>query len=330
MLNTNIKSKIKELSKIRGNSEIIVYFTSNSRPENLFASNIASDVLPFLGTILEKLGKKKKISLFIFSLGGFLETPWPFVNIIKEYCEEFEVIVPDKAFSAATLICLGADKIIMTPKSLLSPVDPSADLQLSEKIRRNIQVEDIFGFIEFTKEKFGINKEELQIESLKLLSSEIPPSFLGSIYRTQKLISSLTKRLLSLHKDKIKEAELNKIVEKMTRDLFAHNHVINRREAKDDIGLPNIEYANEKEEKLINEIFSLYSDEMKLDREFDVKGYLGDNTSKQYDLVRSIIDSTDITYGFLSKYQINIVDDQFNILNTYNNWQLLNGGTNEH
>ena len=44
--------------------------------------------------------------------------------MIRLFCDEFEVIVPSKAHSTATLICLGADRVVMTKQATLGPIDP--------------------------------------------------------------------------------------------------------------------------------------------------------------------------------------------------------------
>lgn len=321
MITKKLLENLTALSKLRGNSEIILYLTS-TKPEPYFRTLIASDSLPLFGEILKKLGKQRKISLYLYSMGGFLETPWPLVNLIREFCDEFEVIIPDKALSAATLISLGADRIVMTPFSLLSPVDPSGELPMGEKTKRNIQIEDIAGFINFTKERYGIKKQELLIESLKILSEEIPPTFLGSINRTQNLIGSLTERLLDLHNQKLSKEIRDKVVNKMTKDLFAHNHFINRREAKEEIGLGSIiHYASEAEEKLINSIFDLYKRRMQLDRTFNIQGFLGDSPERTLTLNRLIIESRVMTYTLMSKYKVSKNEDRYNILDTSSTWE---------
>ena len=48
---------------------------------------------------------------------------WRFVNALRERVERFSVLVPQDAFSAATLLALGADEIVMHPYGCLGPVD---------------------------------------------------------------------------------------------------------------------------------------------------------------------------------------------------------------
>ena len=47
------------------------------------------------------------------------------INICRSYSNDrFEVIVPKKAKSAATMICMGASKILMSKTAELGPIDP--------------------------------------------------------------------------------------------------------------------------------------------------------------------------------------------------------------
>src|SRR3546814_9324606 len=48
--------------------------------------------------------------------GGNTAAAWRLVNLLRTFCNELEIIVPAKAMSAGTLMCLGADKIVMTKK----------------------------------------------------------------------------------------------------------------------------------------------------------------------------------------------------------------------
>jgi len=47
------------------------------------------------------------------------------IQVCRSYSgSDFEAIVPARAKSAATMVCLGSDRILMSPTSELGPVDP--------------------------------------------------------------------------------------------------------------------------------------------------------------------------------------------------------------
>ena len=112
---------IKKLETER-NSRVISYTTGDRPP---FATKIAGDIVPLLGSLLDGIGKVKKISLFLYTSGGDMLAPIRIVKLIRNHCDEFEVLVPYKAHSAGTLICLGADTIAMGKLGELTPVDPT-------------------------------------------------------------------------------------------------------------------------------------------------------------------------------------------------------------
>ncbi|MCB2295730.1 hypothetical protein LGK95_19840 [Clostridium algoriphilum] len=57
------------------------------------------------------LNLPKKISLILYTRCGNTLVGWSIVNLIRQFCDEFEVIVPSKALSTGTLICLGSNSI---------------------------------------------------------------------------------------------------------------------------------------------------------------------------------------------------------------------------
>ena len=79
-------------------------------------------------TLLEELifdcDPGKPLHVLLSSPGGDGETAIRMVRSMQTRCSELTVLVPDMAKSAATLLCLGADKIMMGPAGDLGPVDP--------------------------------------------------------------------------------------------------------------------------------------------------------------------------------------------------------------
>ena len=77
------------------------------------------------GSMLESVGETENIDLVIQSGGGQGTVAEKIVEMIRAYCKNrFRVIVPNLAKSAATMLALGADEIIMGVTSELGPIDP--------------------------------------------------------------------------------------------------------------------------------------------------------------------------------------------------------------
>lgn len=323
------KSLIEQLEDNRG-SRVIMYFTGEKIPPQQFATQIASDALPLFKNILEGFGQDtNKISLVLNTSGGQLETPWPLVNLIREYCKTFEVIVLEKALSAGTMVALGADKIVMLPYSQLSPVDPAAGIVDSEKKQvKRLEIEDIIGFIDFAKEKIGIAEQSSLAEVMKELAKEINPTMLGSVNRTHALVRRLAKNMLGLHRQKLTEKQTKEIVENLTQKLYSHRHLINRREAKEAVGFGNIiEFAKPETKELADKLFESCIELLEINKEFNPLKILGEDQEKTIQLSRAIVHSNKIKYNFKSTYQILKAPDpsgrQQLVVNTLNNQWLL-------
>lgn len=138
------------------NSRIVVYITGD-RPN--LSSKIATDAFPLFHKHLTNIGIQDKIDLFIYSTGGITMAGYALVNLFREFCSNFSVIIPFKALSTATLIALGANEIIMTKMGQLSPIDPSVEHPLGpsvpipgqQQLTVPVNVEDINAFVELAR-----------------------------------------------------------------------------------------------------------------------------------------------------------------------------------
>ncbi|TXH59879.1 MAG: hypothetical protein E6Q93_07900, partial [Burkholderiaceae bacterium] len=80
-----------------------------------------SDVLA-LYDVLGRLGKHDTIHLFIKSDGGSGQVSLRLVNLLRQHCRQLVALVPLECASAATMIALGADRILMGPTAYLTAV----------------------------------------------------------------------------------------------------------------------------------------------------------------------------------------------------------------
>src|SRR3989344_2056719 len=264
------KELIKKIEEQR-KSKVITYITSDRQgPVN---ARIAMDVVPIISKQLQKIGKVENIDLFLYSSGGDTMVPWRLVSMIREYCDKFCVIIPYKAHSAATMISLGADEIVMSDLSEISPIDPSTANVFNPADPTNpqnkipISVEDVMAYFDLAKNKFGIkNDEELAKIFNKFVESnpQIHPLALGNVNRIHNLIRILAKRLLKSHKSPMREEEIDKAVDYFTEKLYSHQYFIGRKEAKEDLGLKSVVYADDVLSDAMSKLYEEYKKEMEL------------------------------------------------------------------
>lgn len=315
----NTQDLIKKIEELR-NSKVITYLTSDKQgPVN---ARIAMDIVPIISNHLRKIGKTQNVDLFLYSAGGDTMVPWRLVSMIREYCDKFSVLVPYKAHSAATMISLGADEIAMSDLSELSPIDPSTANVFNPVDPQNpqnripISVEDVMAYFDLAKNKFGIkNDEDLAKIFNKFVESnpQIHPLALGNINRTHNLIRRLARRLLKSQQKPMGEEEIDKIVDDFTEKLYSHQYFIGRKEAKEDLGLKNVFFADEGLSKAMTDLFEEYKKEMGLGIIWNPENEIGVNAMQnKKDYKIAYIESSELSNYFelsleFRKQQINAV-----------------------
>jgi ClpP class serine protease len=85
---------------------------------------IFPDNMTYLEELLHPLDASKALHLLLASPGGDGETAIRIVRSLQSRCTELTILLPDMAKSAATILCLGADRIVFGPGGDLGPVDP--------------------------------------------------------------------------------------------------------------------------------------------------------------------------------------------------------------
>ena len=112
--------------------KLVTFFTSFRYPVQ-----IDDDDVDMLQSVLKNTNVSKGLALMISSPGGIGLSAERIVNVCKAYSgtNDFWVIVPGKAKSAATMISLGASKIYMAASSELGPVDPQFPISIGGRVR---------------------------------------------------------------------------------------------------------------------------------------------------------------------------------------------------
>lgn len=263
----NRKEILQKIETLRG-SKVVSYVTSDR--QGAVNARVAMDIIPIISAQLRAIGKTEKIDLVLYSAGGDTMVPWRLVSMIREYCDRFSVLVPYKAHSAATMIALGADEIVMSDMSELSPIDPStanvfnpADPQNPQN-RIPISVEEVMSYFDLAKNKFGI-KDDAELAKIfnKFVESDPPihPLALGNVNRTHNLIKVLAKRLLKSHKAPMAEDALDQVIGFLTEGLFSHQYLIGRKEAKEDLGIASVVFADNALSEALSSLYETYRDE---------------------------------------------------------------------
>jgi len=303
------KKIIEAIQESRG-SKVITYVMGDRQtrvPIAGMGAKLASEPQLLVYDHLRAMGKVKKIDLFLYTRGGEVDSVMPLANAIREFCEIFSVLVPFRAHSGGTLICLAADEIVMGPFGELSPVDPMTGNQfspvdeLNPKARKGISVEDVTSYIALAKDKnkVGLQGEAHILEVFKTLSQQVHPLALGHVNRVHAHIRMLAHKLLKLGQTRhIDEKEANEIVDTLTEKLYSHTHAIGRREAQQLLGPDIVKFASQEEEGMLWAMFEEYAGTMNLRERFNIREFMGDELKKEISVSGAFLESEKMSHVF--------------------------------
>lgn len=312
-------------------SKLLIYITSD-RPN--LGTQIASDILSPFTEHLDKIGDVERISLFMYTRGGNTLAAWTLVNLIRNFCKDFEVIVPFNCHSAGTLISLGANRIIMTKQATLGPIDPSVNGPLNPSIPGSnnpnakvpVSVEFVDAYLQMAKRELNISDQVALSNILIDLTKHIHPLTLGQVYKSKSQIQMLAEKLLA-HQN-ISEDSKKNIIKFLCSESGSHDYTIHRKEAKN-LGL-DIEKPDENLYNIIKRIYDDIEKELELRSPFDPNVILGNNNQAQYHLRRALIESIDfgtdvfITEGTFSRQIVQQGPQQQTIIHdnrTFEGWK---------
>lgn len=187
----------KKLRKEKPQRKVIAYISNNS-------PIIPHDIAP-LGSMLRNYGTVDNLDLIIHSTGGMGVTAEKIVDMCRQHCiNEFRVVVPNMAKSAATMIALGADKIVMGYCSELGPIDAQITIAISG-VEHQLSAQS---FIDARKDLFKNLKDASDKERVgylqQLASSTMEPAFINECQRQLNFAQDMVKKYLREHMLKIK------------------------------------------------------------------------------------------------------------------------------
>jgi len=207
----------------------VIAYVCGDRP--IVGARISDDAIRPMYDHLRALSfgqaEQRRIALYLYSTGGQMETPWKMVTMLREYCDQLLVVIPYKAYSAATMICMGTDKILMTDKAELGPIDPA--LQPVGGLERPPQfllpelgVEDIASYVNFLRNRAGLTDQAALSGAIGTLAEHLTPTLLGRMERIYAHIRLVARKLLSLCQPPLDDRSISAIVEALTERTYVH------------------------------------------------------------------------------------------------------------
>lgn len=238
---------IKEIEELRG-SKVLCYLTS-VRPN--MGAQMADDAVRVIFDHLLLLPERpiEKLDIFLCSNGGSGVVPWRLVSLFREFATSLGVLLPFRAYSAATMLALGADEIVMHPFAEMGPIDPTVSNEFNPinpqtQQRVGISVEDVKAYVGFIKDTVGIRHEDELIKAIEILAQKVHPLALGNVERFISQSRMIARKILMTHmSEDTSQHEIDDTIDTLASKLYFHGHPINRREARIELSLKVAEHV---------------------------------------------------------------------------------------
>ncbi len=241
-------------------------FNGGSQPNGVIAhissGSLSSSDIPVLGNLLLRIGDVKTLNLILQSPGGDGTVVEKFVSLCRSQCKKFRVIIPNEAKSAATMIALGADEIIMGPPSEIGPIDAQVEV-ITNGIRRLISAQSFIDARDRLLEKY---KQQLATgedpgATMQMLATLDLP-FITECERLMDFGRDVARKLLGQYmfgKEKNKTGLIDRVIKDLTSvELFkVHGRGLDGRTARTQLKL-NVSLRG-KTDKLWQKVWEYYT-----------------------------------------------------------------------
>jgi Serine dehydrogenase proteinase len=253
---------LPDLRKLRGN------------PAMVHCGLIDNDAAARIYDVLHGAGRLPSLDLILITRGGVASAAWRFALLLHEFTDRLTVLVPHRAWSAGTLVCLSAHELVFGPMAELSPLDPLIGA-VNERVvpgephasppRRSegagpsiVSAEDVRAFRDVAREWFGVDDPAARLQILALLSQRVSPLSLGAFFRADRFVRQVADELLALHHPDAGHRQ--DLVDRLVSGHHSHDHAITRQQARR-LGLC-VTDASVEEESLLWDIVKWCQSEM--------------------------------------------------------------------
>jgi hypothetical protein len=243
-----LTDKLSAWEALRGNP--VLLYCCGGRQSVVPKMIDEEDVLP-LYECLRRIGRTKRLDVVLYTSGGYANVARRIALLLHEYTEQLNIVVPYKARSAGTLLCLGAHQLVLGPLAELGPLDPhiAASGDGPAGSPPSISAEDIRAFRDIAEIWFGLESEAHRMQVFGLLSQRIFPTTLSSFFRSDRQVRLFGEELLRYQLGDDDEKVRRRVVDQLVSGYQSHDHCITRAEARR-LGLHVIATSCEEEANL--------------------------------------------------------------------------------
>lgn len=224
---------LEDIAGMTGNN-VIAYIANTDCP-GLASAIDRRDPIPFFD-LFKHIDKTRGIDLIINSNGGDPDVAEKIVKLCRSVSQTFRVMVPYVAKSAATLIALGADQVLMGRVSELGPIDPQISVISRTGKLKTFPANSYLDSVAKIEKAIQENGGRIPPLYLPYLNSEFEPSFVDccekAIQRAKRTAEEWLARYMLKGDQQKAESIANKLCD-ADREYLSHGKVIDAAEAQD-------------------------------------------------------------------------------------------------
>lgn len=205
--NKKQEEKTTPLKKFLQKSDVLLMLYPKNA-EGIFLGSIQQeDEITIYKLLKEKKDFKSKLLIFLDTSGGNIYSAVKIMDALRTKYGDITIAIPQEAKSCGSLICCGADRLIMSPISELGPLDKPMIHPADETARISALdiVKSIDGMLDTAEEREKEFARELTNElgipikqSLELASDSISKLISPMLCREDVKIYNQAKRLLAI------------------------------------------------------------------------------------------------------------------------------------
>lgn len=228
--------RLKRVEELRGRS--VIALIAPDFP-------IMPEVVQAFNQILRRMPEVEKLDLLLESSGGDVDSAVKIARLCFNYTDDFEVLVPFYAKSAASLLALYGNTLVMTRASELGPVDPQV---------RPPGVRDHWVPAHSVDEAVKFIGEVREPIVKAALVEKLDPYIIGAYRNAQEVSKQYLLEALTHHP----HARQEEVINVFTHQLRSHGYPIDRERCRQ-LGL-NVEFPDPELERAMEDTQELYEE----------------------------------------------------------------------
>lgn len=146
----SVNTLVSDLMKIRQRNLLILYYASTRKPTGYIIRDDVERLLKLFRTSQSSSNGDMDLDVIVHCLGGDPSSAYRIAQLIRFFSSNVNILIPEFAYSAATLLSFCGDNIYLSIDSCISPIDVSSTV--GENGGESVEVINIDYYIRFVEE----------------------------------------------------------------------------------------------------------------------------------------------------------------------------------